>query len=69
MVEWERRYRKHSDEEKPAKAVQGKFSVFANNPSCRILLWFWGDSLFFHFFLYRDQCLSVLTQKSHPSSS
>lgn len=30
MVEWERCHRKHSNEEKPAKAVQGKIFVFGN---------------------------------------
>lgn len=33
MAEWERHHRKHSDEEKPAEAVQGILNILCNNPN------------------------------------
>jgi len=42
MAECERHHRKHSDEEEPAEAVQGKRS--SNSPICAFLL---REDLFF----------------------
>lgn len=60
MVEWERHDRKHPDEEKSAKAVQGKICSI----QIYVLFVVLGE-LSIMICLHRDQCLSVLTQKSH----
>lgn len=70
MAEWERYHRKHSDEKKPAKAVQGQLHFSFNDKIFLVKsgIFFYGSHSFF-LFLYRDQCSSVLTQRSHQSSS
>ena len=64
VVECKRRHRKYSNEEKPAEAVQGNIFIFITQVCFSVFL-----EIFYYVCLCRDQCSSVLTQKSHPSSS